>query len=90
MGANRSELSFSVHGGQGLHFWVSTVLKKMEIELYFWIVLGDVLNALPGNYYHYEPLMDYGIVQIRGPPDADSALTTLKMLLNCDYSNLYG
>ncbi|XP_048517122.1 uncharacterized protein LOC109546359 isoform X2 [Dendroctonus ponderosae] len=51
--------------------------------------LGDVLNALPGNYYHYEPLMDYGIIQIRGPPDADSALTRLKSLLNCDYTNLY-
>ncbi|XP_048517124.1 carbohydrate sulfotransferase 1-like isoform X4 [Dendroctonus ponderosae] len=64
MEGNRSERSFSVHG-------------------------GDVLNALPGNYYHYEPLMDYGIIQIRGPPDADSALTRLKSLLNCDYTNLY-
>ncbi|EEZ97506.1 carbohydrate sulfotransferase 5 [Tribolium castaneum] len=50
--------------------------------------LGDVLNAVPGNYYHYEPLLDYGIVQIRGPPYADSALTNLKNLLNCDYSNM--
>ncbi|CAG9840075.1 unnamed protein product [Diabrotica balteata] len=51
--------------------------------------LGDILNAVPGNYYHYEPLLDYGIVQIRGPPDAKPALETLKSLLNCDYSNLY-
>ncbi|XP_044262215.1 uncharacterized protein LOC123009763 isoform X2 [Tribolium madens] len=50
--------------------------------------LGDVLNAVPGNYYHYEPLLDYGIVQIRGPPYAESALTNLKKLLNCDYSNM--
>lgn len=50
--------------------------------------LGDVINAIPGNYYHYEPLLDYGIVQIRGPPFVESALFTLKRLLNCDYTNL--
>jgi hypothetical protein len=50
--------------------------------------LGDVINAVPGNFYHYEPLLDYGIVQIRGPPHADSAISNLKNLLNCDYSNL--
>nr|CAI5839833.1 unnamed protein product [Callosobruchus analis] len=51
--------------------------------------LGDVLNAVPGNYYHYEPLLEYGIIQIRGAPHAESALYTLKSLLSCDYSNLY-
>ncbi|XP_066156581.1 carbohydrate sulfotransferase 4-like [Euwallacea fornicatus] len=51
--------------------------------------LGDILNALPGNYYHYEPLLDYGIVQIRGPPYADSAISVLKSLLNCDYTDLH-
>lgn len=50
--------------------------------------LGDIINALPGNYYHYEPLLDYGIVQIRGAPHAEPALTTLRSLLNCDYTNL--
>lgn len=50
--------------------------------------LGDVINSVPGNYYHYEPLLDYGIVQIRGPPMAESAVFTLKSLLNCDYTNL--
>ncbi|KAJ8970088.1 hypothetical protein NQ317_018045 [Molorchus minor] len=48
----------------------------------------DVINAVPGNYYHYEPLLDYGIIQIRGAPHSDSALKTLKSLLNCDYTNL--
>lgn len=50
--------------------------------------LGDVINAVPGNYYHYEPLLDYGIVQIRGPPYADSAVKNLKRLLTCDYKEL--
>lgn len=50
--------------------------------------LGDVMNAVPGNYYHYEPLLHYGIVQIRGAPQSDSALKTLKNLLNCNYTTL--
>lgn len=51
--------------------------------------LGDVINALPGNFYHYEPLLDYGILQIRGPPYADSAIQVLKNLLMCNYKDLY-
>ncbi|KAG5881156.1 hypothetical protein JTB14_024573 [Gonioctena quinquepunctata] len=51
--------------------------------------LGEILNALPGNYYHYEPLLEYEIMQIRGAPHAEPALETLKSLLNCDYTNLY-
>lgn len=51
--------------------------------------LGDVINAVPGNYYHYEPLLNYGIVQIRGPPYADSALRNLKRLLMCDYTEMH-
>ncbi|XP_066584005.1 carbohydrate sulfotransferase 4-like isoform X2 [Prorops nasuta] len=49
---------------------------------------GDVLNAHPANFYHYEPLLDFGIVQIRGPPLAEEALKNIEALLNCDYSNL--
>ncbi|XP_076653419.1 carbohydrate sulfotransferase 4 isoform X1 [Halictus rubicundus] len=50
--------------------------------------LGDVVNAHPANFYHYEPLLDFGIVQIRGPPLADEALTNLESLLRCDFNNL--
>lgn len=50
--------------------------------------LGEVLNALPENFYHYEPLLDYGIVQIRGPPLAESAINNLKRLLKCDYYDM--
>lgn len=47
--------------------------------------LGDVLNSLPGNYYHYEPLLTYDIMQIRGPPYDKPAIKTLKKLLSCNY-----
>ena len=51
--------------------------------------LGDILNALPGNYYHYEPLLNYEIMQIRGAPHAKQAVRTLKKLLKCNYTELY-
>jgi hypothetical protein len=50
--------------------------------------LGDVLNAMPGNYYHYEPLLTFDISQIRGPPHDKIALKTLKKLLKCNYTGL--
>lgn len=50
--------------------------------------LGDILNALPGNYYHYEPLLTYDIMQIRGPPHDKPAIKTLKKLLQCNYTGL--
>ncbi|CAG9858453.1 unnamed protein product [Phyllotreta striolata] len=50
--------------------------------------LGDILNSVPGNYYHYEPLLEYEIVRIRGYPYAERALRTLKNLLHCDYKKL--
>ncbi|XP_011685124.1 PREDICTED: carbohydrate sulfotransferase 4-like isoform X1 [Wasmannia auropunctata] len=50
--------------------------------------LGDVMNAHPANFYHYEPLLDYGIVQIRGSPLAEESLTRLTSLLNCEYKEL--
>jgi hypothetical protein len=50
--------------------------------------LGDVLNSHPGNYYHYEPLLDYEIVQIRGEPLATGAIKNLRNLLNCNYTDM--
>lgn len=50
--------------------------------------VGDVINALPGNFYHYEPLLDFGIVQVRGLSLAALAVRRLKRLLNCDYKDL--
>lgn len=50
--------------------------------------LGDILNAMPGNFYHYEPLLNYDIIQIRGPPYAKGAIRNLKKLLKCDYDDM--
>jgi hypothetical protein len=50
--------------------------------------LGDILNAMPGNYYHYEPLLTYDIMQIRGPPHDKPAIKSLKKLLKCNYTGM--
>ncbi|XP_055923815.1 carbohydrate sulfotransferase 5 [Eupeodes corollae] len=50
--------------------------------------LGDILNAMPGNFYHYEPLLNFDIRRIRGPPDEKKAIGMLKNLLHCDYSDM--
>ncbi|GAB0096024.1 carbohydrate sulfotransferase 4 [Sergentomyia squamirostris] len=48
--------------------------------------LGDILNAMPGNYYHYEPLLNFDIIQVRSEPLASQAVANLKKLLHCDYN----
>lgn len=50
--------------------------------------LGEILNTMPGNFYHFEPLLDFGVVKIRGPPHDKRAIYNLKQLLNCNYNNL--
>ncbi|XP_072936277.1 carbohydrate sulfotransferase 4-like [Epargyreus clarus] len=50
--------------------------------------LGEVLNAMPGNFYHYEPLLKYEIIQIRGPPHADEALSIMKKMMKCKYDGM--
>lgn len=50
--------------------------------------LGDILNAHPANFYHYEPLLHFGIIQIREPPLSDGALDNLNSMFRCDYSTL--
>lgn len=50
--------------------------------------LGDILNALPANYYHYEPLLNYDIVQVRGDPLAGQAVRNLRQLLTCNYTDM--
>lgn len=47
--------------------------------------LGDILNAMPANYYHYEPLLHYGIQQIRTAEEEKEAIIIIKKLLLCDY-----
>ncbi|XP_047039767.1 carbohydrate sulfotransferase 4-like [Helicoverpa zea] len=52
--------------------------------------LGEILNAIPGSYYFYEPLLMYGVKQIREreQPEADIALHTITSLLKCNYETL--
>ncbi|XP_024943302.1 carbohydrate sulfotransferase 5 isoform X3 [Cephus cinctus] len=49
---------------------------------------GDVLNAHPANFYHYEPLLDFGIVQVRNKPLAEYALRNIKAMFHCDFSDM--
>ncbi|XP_046746146.1 carbohydrate sulfotransferase 4-like [Diprion similis] len=50
--------------------------------------LGDILNAHPADFYHFEPLVAFDEIKIRGPPLAEKALNVTKDLLNCEYRNL--
>lgn len=49
---------------------------------------GDILNAIPGNYYHFEPLMFLGDVQLRKENwVAKYSLKTITELLQCNYKD---
>ncbi|KAL0819476.1 hypothetical protein ABMA28_007580 [Loxostege sticticalis] len=50
--------------------------------------LGEILNAMPGNFYHYEPLMHFDKVQIRSPPYSEKALSTIKSMFNCNFNDM--
>lgn len=67
-------------GGQPIHSVVITTWRSGST------FLGDILNTLPGNYYHYEPLLDFDIVQVREEPLATKAIRNLKHLLRCEYA----
>ncbi|CAG9804669.1 unnamed protein product [Chironomus riparius] len=50
--------------------------------------LANMVNSVPGNYYHCEPLTSYGITQIRGSPNDTQAILGIKKLLQCDYTDM--
>ncbi|QQP35229.1 Carbohydrate sulfotransferase 4like [Caligus rogercresseyi] len=52
--------------------------------------MGDILKSHPATFYHYEPLLHYGIHQVRpsNPKLAQDALRVLKSLLQCNYEGL--
>lgn len=50
--------------------------------------LGDILNAMPGNFYHYEPLLSFGINQVRDPSEGSEALHMLRHLFHCNYTDM--
>lgn len=50
--------------------------------------IGELLHTVPATFYHYEPLFDFGILQIRDEPLASIAVRNLENLLKCDYQDL--
>jgi len=51
--------------------------------------LGDILLSHPAAFYHYEPLINYEIHQVRdGTHLAPKAIKALENLFHCDYSDL--
>lgn len=51
--------------------------------------LGDILLAHPATFYHYEPLLRFGIVQIPEKSQLEQEATQdLVDLFHCDYSNM--
>lgn len=49
---------------------------------------GDILDSVPGNFYHYEPLIMAGNRQIRNSSETEASLKKVKRLLNCDFSDM--
>ena len=45
--------------------------------------LEELLASHPGMYNHYEPLLHYGLKQIRDGKDADDAKKLVMELLSC-------
>lgn len=81
-GVQKIEDLLMEHNGQPLR---SLIISTWRSGTTF---LGEVLNAMPGNFYHYEPLLNYEIIQIRGPPHAAKALSTIKNMLKCNYDDM--
>ena len=52
--------------------------------------LGKVLNSHPVYNYHYEPLHQFGIAQVRSGPIAHEAVSSLTQLLTCNYTGMEG
>ncbi|KAK3869553.1 hypothetical protein Pcinc_025137 [Petrolisthes cinctipes] len=50
--------------------------------------MGDVLSSHPATFYHYEPLLDFGIHQIRNGDNATQAIFNLRHLLKCNYTDM--
>ena len=49
---------------------------------------GDILNAIPGNFYHYEPLNLFNDLQLRNLSSAEIALKQIKKLLSCNFTEM--
>ena len=69
-------------GGQPIRAIIATTWRSGST------FLGDIINSHPGTYYHYEPLLPFGIVQARSGALAQDAVSTLKDLMHCNYTHL--
>lgn len=50
--------------------------------------MGGVVSSHPGTFYHYEPLHDFGVKQIRHGEEAAQAVRNLRHLLDCEYGEM--
>lgn len=48
-------------------------------------MLGDIINTLPGNFYFFEPLSSYGIVQLNETVAKEAMESEVKHLMNCRF-----
>lgn len=68
-------------GGQPIR---SLVVSKFRSGSTFF---GDILNSVPGNYYHYEAMSN---IRDRNASGVGTIMDQLKSLFRCDYSTLQG
>lgn len=83
--ADQTQTLAALTPASGGHPFRSVILTTWRSGSTF---LGDILNAMPANFYHYEPLLNYDIVRIRGPPHAATAVRNLRQLLTCNYTDM--
>ena len=50
--------------------------------------LGDILQAIPGSYYFFEPFVNTSISTLFESTDVNPIYNHAKKLLNCDFSNM--
>jgi len=69
-------------GGQPVRAMVATTWRSGST------FLGDIMDAHPATYYHYEPLLHFDIQQARTGRLAQEGVRVLRDLMACNYSNL--
>lgn len=51
---------------------------------------GQILNAIPGDFYTFEPFQKNGYKQIRGLPLSKETMKEMKNIFNCNFYDLDG
>ncbi|ROT67246.1 Carbohydrate sulfotransferase 5 [Penaeus vannamei] len=62
----------------------------LEVRIHFHRIPKKcgVVSSHPGTFYHYEPLHDFGVKQIRHGEEAAQAVRNLRHLLDCEYGEM--